>query len=115
MGGTCGHRARLARLVVALLCAACVVPAAAAPADRMYVGFQDDQAFRWKDDRAAARDRARSAGAAVVRATVRCGDGSSSRPAARRDRFVSAYCFDDLYELVRGAQRRWIEVLLTIL
>ncbi len=45
-------------IVIACLAAAVLVPAAAA-ADRMWVGFQDDPMFRWDPQRMEAMDQAR--------------------------------------------------------
>ena len=56
-------------LVIACLAAAVLVPAAAA-ADRMWVGFQDDPMFRWDTQRMEAMDRARGNEARIVRTVV---------------------------------------------
>ena len=82
--------------------------------ERMYVGFQDDPSFRWDSDPRVAFDAARRAGASVVRATVHWHDVAPRRPANAADPFDSAYDFSNVDDLVRNAQQRGIEVLLTI-
>ncbi len=81
---------------------------------RLLVGFQDDASFRWADDRAVALDAARDANGTVIRTIVKWQDAAMNRPANARDSFDQAYHFDDLDDLVRSAQQRGIEVLLTI-
>jgi Cellulase (glycosyl hydrolase family 5) len=90
-----------------------VLPESAMPG-RMLVGFQDDASFRWAPDRATSLDTARSANATVIRTIVSWKDAAASRPTDARDSFDSAYHFDDLDDLVRSAQQRGIELLLTI-
>ncbi len=102
------------RAVLAAALAAVLAPAAATAAPRMWVGFQDDPRFRWNEDRAQALDLAQEANATVVRTTVYWSRIAPTRPAAPADPFDPAYRFDDLDEMVRGAQQRGIEVLLTI-
>jgi hypothetical protein len=80
----------------------------------MYVGFLDDTSFRWDGDRAAAFDQARQANATVVRGIVRWSDVARVRPADAADPWDPAYGFADVDEFVRNAQRRGLEVLLTV-
>jgi polysaccharide biosynthesis protein PslG len=81
---------------------------------RLYVGFQDDASFRWSEARAANLDRAADARVSVIRTTVTWAAVAPTRPVKASDPFDETYRFDDLDELVRGAQQRNIEVLLTI-
>ena len=105
---------RLRRLLVLACLLALVSPAASGAAERMYLGFQDDVAFRWAPDRMSALDRARDAGSTVVRTTLYWYQVALERPASPANPFDPAYKFDDVDELVRGAQKRGIEVMLTI-
>jgi hypothetical protein len=90
-----------------------VLPATSMPG-RLLVGFQDDASFRWARDRAGSLDSARSAGATVVRTIVGWNTTASTRPAEPRNPFDPAYHFDDVDDLVRSAQQRGIELLITI-
>jgi len=121
-----GYRARfpnapkevLVRFIVRLLVLACLaavvaIPAASA-ADRMWVGFHDDPVLRFDGARTQALDRARGNGAAVVRTLVEWHKIAPTRPATATNPFDPAYKFDDLDELVRNAQQRGLEVLITI-
>jgi hypothetical protein len=80
----------------------------------MWVGFQDDWGFRWSPDRTAVLDDAMRAGATIVRTTVYWSKVAPRRPANAADPFDPAYGLYDLDELVRGAQHRGMQVLLTI-
>jgi Cellulase (glycosyl hydrolase family 5) len=81
---------------------------------RLLVGFQDDASLRWAPDRAQMLDRARDAGASVIRTTVAWHATAPKRPAQPANAFDPAYRFDDLDDLARSAQQRGIELLLTI-
>ena len=81
---------------------------------RLYVGFLDDQAFRWEPERIANFDRARREGATVVRSIVNWSVAAPQRPRHPADPFAPEYRLSDVDELVRNAERRGIEVLLTI-
>jgi hypothetical protein len=81
---------------------------------RMLVGFQDDPSFRWRDDREAMLDAARAAATTVIRATVHWHQAAPTRPHRPADAFDPAYRLEDIDELARNAQRRGIELLLTI-
>src|SRR5262245_26073924 len=105
---------RLVRLVFVCALLALAAPLSALAADRMWVGFQDDPSFRWRQDRASMLDEAAKANASVVRTTVYWNRISPTRPANAANPFDSAYRFDDLDDLVRSAQLRGMEVLLTI-
>ena len=103
----------LRRILLVSLVSLFLAPAAQA-APRMWVGFQDDPRFRWTADREANLDAAQAAGGGVIRTTVYWSRIAPRRPSAARNPFNSAYRFADLDEMVRGAQLRGIEVLLTI-
>jgi hypothetical protein len=100
-------------IVIACLAAAVLVPAAAAP-DRMWVGFQDDPMFRWDPQRMEAMDRARGNEARIVRTVVDWSRVAPDRPSSAADSFDPAYNFEDVDELVRNAQQRGMEVLITL-
>jgi len=104
----------LIRILVLVLAALAVVPPTAGAAPRMLVGFQDDAGFLWRPSRATVLDSAAAANASIVRATVIWANVAKTRPKTATDPFDSAYNFADVDELVRGAQLRGMEVLLTI-
>jgi cellulase (glycosyl hydrolase family 5) len=105
---------RLARITaLALLAALTVVPLGAA-ADRMWIGFHDDPSFRWEPDRTSMLDRAKAANATMFRAVVTWADVAKTKPANPANPFDPAYKLDDVDQLVRDAQSRGMEVLLTI-
>ncbi len=81
---------------------------------RLLVGFQDEPTLRWGDDRMAMLDRAREAGAAVVRTTVIWAQAAPRRPKDPTSPFDPAYRLEDVDELARNAQARGIELLITI-
>jgi cellulase (glycosyl hydrolase family 5) len=81
---------------------------------RLLVGLQDDPSFRWDADRAVMLDRAREAGASVLRTVVVWKDTAPTRPVNAVDPFDPAYRLDDVDDLVRSAQQRGMELLVTI-
>jgi hypothetical protein len=87
--------------------------AQAKAAQHMWVGFQDDASFRWRIDRAQNLDNVKEVGATVVRAWVVWPQAAPTRPANAADPFDPAYHLADVDELVRAAQLRGMEVLLT--
>ena len=89
-------------------------PVAVSAAPRLYVGFLDDQAFRWEPNRLANFDRARRQGATVVRSIVNWSVAAPQKPRNPAEPFAPEYRLSDVDELVRNAERRGIEVLLTI-
>ena len=105
---------RLTRLVFVCVLLSLAAPISAFAADRMWVGFQDDPSFRWRQDRASMLDEAVKSNAGIIRTTVYWSRVAPSRPANPANPFDSAYRWDDLDELVRSAQFRGIESLLTI-
>jgi Cellulase (glycosyl hydrolase family 5) len=90
-----------------------VLPQSAMPG-RLLVGFQDDPSFRWAPDRAGMLDRARDASASLLRTVVVWRDAAPKRPANPADPFDPAYQLDDVDDLVRSAQQRGMELLVTI-
>jgi hypothetical protein len=97
-----------------LLLAAAAVPAVALAGERIPVGFQDDPSFRWRDDRIANLDAAKTADASIIRTTAYWSSIAPTKPANATDPLDPAYHFDDIDELVRSAQTRGMAVLLTI-
>lgn len=89
-------------------------PAVVGPVRPLAVGFQDDPALRWDADRAVMLDQARTAGARVIRTLVTWSGVAPTRPANAADPFDPAYRLGDIDELVREAQARGIDVLVTI-
>ena len=62
---------RLVRLCLLVFIAAVAFPSGAFAASRMYIGFFDDAAFRWRPDRLQNLDRARDAHATLIHAAVK--------------------------------------------
>jgi hypothetical protein len=89
-------------------------PVEVTAAPRLYLGFLDDQAFRWEPERIANFDLAKHEGATVVRSIVNWSVAAPVKPRRPADPFASEYRLGDVDELVRNAERRGIEVLLTI-
>jgi Cellulase (glycosyl hydrolase family 5) len=106
------------RRLVPLTAVACLAALAAAPlggaANRMWIGFHDDPSFRWEPDRTAMIDRARATNATIFRAVVTWSQVAPRRPANATNPFDRAYRLDDVDQLIRDAQARGMEVLLTI-
>lgn len=105
---------RVTQLFLVAALVALLSPAVASSAPRMYVGFHDDVAFRWNDDRTEVLDQARGANATIVRTLVDWSKTAPTRPANAANPFDPAYRFSDIDELVRNAQQRGLEVLITI-
>lgn len=105
---------RPVRIAVVLALAALVLPAAAAAALRMPVGFQDDPTFRWNGNVAAELDKAQAANATIIRATADWRAIAPTRPRNALNSNDPAYHLNDLDDLVRLAQQRGIEVMITI-
>lgn len=101
-------------LGLALSGALCALAPPAAAGPRLYVGLLDDPAFRWKADRHANLDRARSGGTTVIRTIVDWAHAAPRRPRRPAAAFATEYRLSDVDELVRNAEQRGIEVLLTI-
>ena len=62
---------------------------------RLLIGFQDEPTLRWGADRMAMLDRARKAGAAVIRTTVTWAQAAPRRPQNPASPFDPAYRLDD--------------------
>ena len=105
---------RVLQILVVAALGALFVPALASAAPRMYIGFHDDPNFRYEERRALMLDQARAANTTIVRTLVTWANVAPTRPANASDPFDSAYRFNDLDELVRNAQERDMEVLITI-
>ena len=105
---------RLARLVLLACLAAVAAPSVAFGAARMFVGFYDDAAFRWRPDHKANLDRARDAHATIINAAVNWSQVAPTRPSNASNPFDPAYKFTDLDDMIRGAQERGIEPMLQI-
>jgi hypothetical protein len=103
------------RLVIGcLLVLAAAAPASAVASQRMFVGFQDDPTFRWRDDRATNLTAATQTSASIVRTTVYWSRAAATKPANPTDSFDPAYHFEDIDELVRNATYDGMTVMLTI-
>lgn len=105
---------RFAPFVAAIVAAATLAPIAAS-ADRMWVGFHDDPVLKWDANRQLDMDVASSThNASIVRTLVTWADVAPTRPTNAADSFDPAYRLNDLDELVRNAQARGMEVLITL-
>ena len=105
---------RVTQLFLVAALAALLSPAVASSAPRMYVGFHDDVAFRWNDNRTEVLDQARGANATIVRTLVDWSKTAPTRPSNAANPLDPAYRFSDIDELVRNAQQRGLEVIITI-
>lgn len=107
---------RLARALVAAAATLTIVLAAgsASAEERMWIGFHDDPVLRYGPDRLAALDAVRAANATIVRTLVEWRSVAPTRPQNAANGFDPSYSFADLDELVRNAQVRGMEVLMTV-
>jgi polysaccharide biosynthesis protein PslG len=105
---------RVTQLLLVAALAALLSPAVASSAPRMYVGFHDDVAFRWNANRTEVLDQARGANATIIRTLVDWSKTAPTRPANAANSSDPAYRFSDIDELVRNAQQRGLEVVITI-
>jgi hypothetical protein len=105
---------RLVRLCLLAFVAAVAFPSGAFAANRMYIGFFDDAAFRWRPDRIENLDRARDAHATLIHAAVKWNLVAPTRPANAANPFDPAYNLADIDDLVRQAQKRGLEPMLQI-
>ena len=101
-------------MLLALVAVAAFGAARASAAPRAYLGFLDDESLRWGPTRAAAWSELSAGHASVVRTIVDWAQVAPRRPAHAADPFDPAYRFSDLDDFVRNAQKRGIEVLLTL-
>jgi hypothetical protein len=104
----------LVRILVASSLVALAAPGVASAALRMPVGFQDDPTFRWNGRIAEELDAVQAAHASIIRTTANWSTIATRRPAKAANPFDPAYRLDDLDDLIRNAQRRGIEVMITI-
>jgi hypothetical protein len=104
----------LARLLVVFVLAAIAATSTATAANRMWMGFHDDPVFRWNDGRMDELDKAVFEHATIIRTLVTWAGVAPTKPTNASDPFDPAYKLDDVDELVRNAQQRGIEVLITI-
>jgi Cellulase (glycosyl hydrolase family 5) len=104
----------LIRLIVILAFTGIAAIPAASAADRMWMGFHDDPVFRWDNNRMDELDKAEAAHATIVRTLVTWANAAPTKPANATNPFDPAYKLDDVDELVRNAQVRGMEVLITI-
>jgi hypothetical protein len=106
---------RLAAVLAVLVAATAALASTAAAADRMWMGFHDDPVLRYDGDRQNQLNlTAQPNGATMIRTLVVWQRIAPTRPAVASDSFDPAYKWDDLDELVRNAQIRGQEVLMTI-
>ena len=105
---------RLFVLLAAVLVTAALASTAAAN-ERMWMGFHDDPVLRYEGDRQNMLTlTAQPNGATMIRTLVVWQRIAPTQPAVPSDPFDPAYKWDDLDELVRNAQVRGQEVLMTI-
>ena len=81
----------------------------------MWIGFQDDRAFRLLNDRTTWLDRAAQANASMVRTTVVWAQVAPTRPTKPGDHRDPGYDWAQIDELVQNADARNIKVLMTVL
>jgi Cellulase (glycosyl hydrolase family 5) len=91
-----------------------VAPSGAAAAPRMLLGFHDDPTFRWSFDSVDALDDVQEANASIIRATASWRAIAPRRPGRPADSFDPAYRFGDLDDLVRNAQKRGLQMMITV-
>ena len=103
-----------AALVVLTLAVLGLAAGSASAEERMWIGFHDDPTLRYGPDRLAELDAVRAANATIVRTLVEWRSVAPTRPRSATNPFDPAYRFADLDELVRNAQERGMEVLMTI-
>ena len=105
---------RLAALLAVVVATATMASTAVAN-DRMWMGFHDDPVLRYEGDRQNELNlTAQPNGATMIRTLVEWQRIAPTRPAAASDSFDPAYKWDDLDELVRNAQTRGQEMLMTV-
>jgi hypothetical protein len=99
---------------VAALCIAAVGASAAQAASPMWIGFHDDPIFRYDPQRPDSLDNALAANATITRTLVTWAHAAPTKPANAANPFDPAYKLNDVDEIVRNAQVRGMEVLITI-
>ena len=104
----------LARVLLAALVALGLAAGSASAEERLWIGFHDDPVLRYGANRQEQLEAVRRANASVVRTLVEWQHVAPKRPRNAANPFDPAYRFDDLDELVRNAQVRSLEVLMTL-
>jgi hypothetical protein len=105
---------RVSWIVVVVCLVALVAPSAGAAAPRMLLGFHDDPSFRWSADATGLLDEVQAAHASLIRTTASWRAIAPRRPLRPGDSFDPAYRLGDLDDLVRNAQKRGLQVMITI-
>jgi hypothetical protein len=105
---------RLSRIALLTALLAALAPMAATAAPRMPVGFQDDPTFRWLEGAPTQLDRVQEAGATIIRATADWRAIAAQKPTRATNPFDPKYNLNDLDDMIRNAQMRGIQVMLTI-
>jgi hypothetical protein len=105
---------RFARIVLVLAAAAALAPAGAAAAPHMLICFQDDPTFRWMPGAPDQLDLAQEANVSLIRATADWRAIAAKKPVRATNPFDKNYNLNDLDALVRNAQMRGIQVMITI-
>ena len=98
---------------LALTAAALIVPSASG-ARKMWIGFQDDRAFKLLGDRTDWLDRAQQANATILRTTVVWAQVAPTKPAKPGDHTDPAYQWALVDELVQNADARNMKVVMTV-
>ncbi len=99
---------------VAALSVAALGATSATASNPMWIGFHDDPLFRYDQNRQSELDKAQSANASIVRTLVTWATAAPTKPANATNPFDPAYKLNDVDEIVRNAQARGMEVLITI-
>ena len=86
----------------------------ASGARKMWMGFQDDRAFRQLPDRTSWLDRAREANASIIRTTVVWAQVAPTRPARPGDHTDAAYNWAPIDELLQNTSARNLKVVATV-
>jgi hypothetical protein len=105
---------RLSRIALLTALLAALAPMAATAAPRMPIGFQDDPTFRWLAGAPEQLDLVQEAGATMIRATADWRAIAAEKPTRATNPFDPKYNLNDLDDMIRNAQMRGIQVMLTI-
>lgn len=101
-------------LLSALASAAAISAPHASAAQRMPIGFMDDPTLRWSPNAAGELDKVEATHASIVRTIANWSTIAPRRPARAANPFDPAYRLGDLDDLVRNAQKRGLQVMVTI-
>ena len=80
----------------------------------MLLGFHDDPTFRWSAGAPESLDEVQAAHASLIRTTASWRAIAPRRPLKPADSFDPAYRLGDLDDLVRNAQKRGLQMMITI-